>query len=161
MTYFHIRSYTVQLHETKCWTMDATVSINTIKQNVKTTVHPACIPQNATNSSDMHNHVLSTRQATSFFCEAQCSSSEHHILPFLMTNDVLSMQTQRAAIWNDVISIGCHNKVDGLIRCCTRPRWFMNRPKADEPVEWNYADTEDRVTQTRSEKYFDRITLQL
>lgn len=47
---------------------------------------------------------------------------------FLMTNDVLSMPAQQAAIWNDVISIGCHNRVDGLVYCCGRPRCFMNSP---------------------------------
>lgn len=53
---------------------------------------------------------------------------------FLMTDDVLSMQTQWAAIWNDLLSIGCLNQVDGLIYCCIRSRWFMNSPTG-EPVE--------------------------
>lgn len=53
---------------------------------------------------------------------------------FLMTDDVLSMRTQWAAIWNDLLSIGRHNEVDGLIYCCIRSRWFMNSP-AGEPVE--------------------------
>jgi len=37
------------------------------------------------------------------------------------------MQTQRAAVWNDVVSVGCHNEIDGSI-AVPEPRCFMNRP---------------------------------